>query len=166
MHAFGIALLCLFPSDARTPHFQCALSARQRRRLNRITNIPTPCNRTTHIFFLLVSQNVTQSRLFNFFISSCCPRWQCKRHNFDTFCSQRMMAPVLKLLLAAKLISVSVAFSAIAPTATTTYDALKSAPLVRASDAKPIALPTLWRSNTPFGIADEFAVCAFLRHFG
>ena len=77
-----------------------------------------------------------------------------------------MMAPVLKLLLAGKLISVSVAFSAIAPTATTTYDALKSAPLVRASDAKPIALPTLWRSNTPFGIADEFAVCAFLRHFG
>jgi hypothetical protein len=24
----------------------------------------------------------------------------------------------------------------------------------------------LWRSNTPFGVADEVAVCAFLRHFG
>jgi len=43
---------------------------------------------------------------------------------------------------------------------------LDAAPLIRASDEKPISLPSLWRQNTPFGLADETAVVAFLRHFG
>lgn len=46
------------------------------------------------------------------------------------------------------------------------YKGLSSTPLVRASDYASVALPSLWRSNTPFGIADEVAVCAFLRHYG
>ena len=46
------------------------------------------------------------------------------------------------------------------------YRGLESTPLSRASDRKSILLPTLWRANTPFGLADEVAVCAFLRHYG
>ena len=46
------------------------------------------------------------------------------------------------------------------------YKGLASTPLVRASDNAPVVLTELWRANTPFGIADEFAVCAFLRHYG
>jgi hypothetical protein len=45
-------------------------------------------------------------------------------------------------------------------------DGLRGTPLVRASDQALVTLPSLWRSNTPFGVADEVAVCAFLRHFG
>ena len=47
-----------------------------------------------------------------------------------------------------------------------TLEGLRSTPLVRASDAASVSLPTLWRAQTPFGIADEVSVCAFLRHFG
>lgn len=68
--------------------------------------------------------------------------------------------------LAASLTAAASAFSAIAPTTTSIYDGLRSTPLVRASDASPILLANEWRSNTPFGIADETAVVAFLRHFG
>ena len=46
------------------------------------------------------------------------------------------------------------------------YEGLASTPLVRASDSSLVPLTTLWRSGTPFGIADEVAVCAFLRHYG
>ena len=79
---------------------------------------------------------------------------------------------LLPLLAAAScLVNVASAFSAIAPTApaavsTGILDALRTTPLVRASDSQPIALPSQWRSGTPFGIADEVAVVAFLRHFG
>ena len=47
-----------------------------------------------------------------------------------------------------------------------TLEGLRVTPLVRASDAATVALPSLWRANTPFGIADEVSVCTFLRHFG
>jgi len=46
------------------------------------------------------------------------------------------------------------------------YDGLSTTPLIRASDQELVTLPSLWRSKTPFGIADETAVCAFLRHYG
>jgi hypothetical protein len=46
------------------------------------------------------------------------------------------------------------------------FAGLQATPLIRASDAMPTTLTSQWRQNTPFGIADETAVCAFLRHFG
>jgi hypothetical protein len=76
------------------------------------------------------------------------------------------MKVVLSLALAASsLFDTTSAFSAIAPTASI-LDGLRTTPLIRASDASPILLPDQWRSSTPFGIADESAVVAFLRHFG
>ena len=55
-----------------------------------------------------------------------------------------------------------------APTATSSsvYTGLQSTPLVRASDQQSVLVTDLWRSQTPLGLADETAVCAFLRHFG
>jgi len=47
-----------------------------------------------------------------------------------------------------------------------TYAGLQSTPLVRASDEASLPATSLWRQNTPFGIADETAVFAFLRHYG
>ena len=84
---------------------------------------------------------------------------------------------LLPLLAAAScLVNVASAFSAIAPadaaptksasSASSIFAGLRSTPLIRASDAQPVALPSQWRSSTPFGIADEVAVVAFLRHFG
>jgi hypothetical protein len=52
------------------------------------------------------------------------------------------------------------------PKQSSLIDDLMSTPLLRASDGEAVALPSLWRANTPFGIADETAVCAFLRHYG
>jgi len=46
------------------------------------------------------------------------------------------------------------------------YDGLSTTQLTRASDLELVTLPSLWRSNTPFGIADDTAVCALLRHYG
>lgn len=46
------------------------------------------------------------------------------------------------------------------------FEGLSTTPLVRASDEQLVSLPSLWKSNTPFGIADDTAVCAFLRHYG
>jgi len=46
------------------------------------------------------------------------------------------------------------------------FGGLQRTPLTQASSQKPVALPSLWRSNTPFGIGDEIAVVAFVRHFG
>jgi len=46
------------------------------------------------------------------------------------------------------------------------FAGLQSTPLLRASDAEPVFLTSQWRQNTPFGVADEKAVCTFLRHFG
>mmetsp|Transcript_15961 Transcript_15961/g.39530 ORF Transcript_15961/g.39530 Transcript_15961/m.39530 type:complete len:97 (-) Transcript_15961:719-1009(-) len=51
-------------------------------------------------------------------------------------------------------------------TSSSVYDGLSTTPLVRASDSSSVILPSLWRSDTPFGIGDEVAVCAFLRHYG
>lgn len=75
------------------------------------------------------------------------------------------------MLLASVLLSMQAeGFSATvtAPTSSAidVYEGLASTPLVRASDASSVILPSLWRSNTPLGIADEKAVCAFLRHYG
>lgn len=58
------------------------------------------------------------------------------------------------------------ALAASAAALSPTLEGLRVTPLVRASDAATVPLPSLWRSNTPFGIADEVSVCAFLRHFG
>lgn len=64
-------------------------------------------------------------------------------------------------------LKVNDAFSAIAPTSVSSvYDGLSTTPLVRASDASSVILPTQWRAGTPLGIADETAVVAFLRHYG
>lgn len=63
----------------------------------------------------------------------------------------------------------ALAFTATKPAATGTfsiYNGLQSTPLVRASDQQQVALTSLWRADTPFGVADEVAVCAFLRHYG
>jgi len=46
------------------------------------------------------------------------------------------------------------------------FESLRETPLVRASDGQVLDLPSLWRSNGPFGIGDEVAVVTFLRHFG
>jgi len=52
------------------------------------------------------------------------------------------------------------------PSSSSVFSDLQSTPLMRASDDAIIPLTSQWRSNTPFGIADETAVIAFLRHFG
>ena len=76
------------------------------------------------------------------------------------------------LLLAALLGRQADAFSATTATATATsapttvFEGLQSTPLIRASDSSPVLLTSLWRADTPFGVGDETAVCAFLRHYG
>ena len=66
----------------------------------------------------------------------------------------------------AKAPSSSVTSGATSKTSSFVYDGLSTTPLVRASDSSSVLLPSLWRSDTPFGIGDEIAVCAFLRHYG
>ncbi|MGK3743919.1 MAG: hypothetical protein ACI90V_010778 [Bacillariaceae sp.] len=60
--------------------------------------------------------------------------------------------------------------NAVALTATSqssgVFTGLQTTPLIRASDAMPTTLTSQWRQDTPFAIADETVVCAFLRHFG
>mmetsp|Transcript_41992 Transcript_41992/g.50388 ORF Transcript_41992/g.50388 Transcript_41992/m.50388 type:complete len:87 (-) Transcript_41992:629-889(-) len=79
---------------------------------------------------------------------------------------------VTLMMILASIYNVTEAFSGGAfPTQVTSpknslFEQLQSAPLIRASDGSTLALPSLWRSNTPFGVADEYSVCAFLRHFG
>eukprot|EP00985_Skeletonema_marinoi_P001522 scaffold604_cov168-Skeletonema_marinoi.AAC.6 len=76
----------------------------------------------------------------------------------------------MKTLLALScLINSAGAFSAVAPATESSglvLDNLRSTPLIRASDSSPIILPNEWRSSTPFGLGDETAVLAFLRHYG
>jgi hypothetical protein len=48
----------------------------------------------------------------------------------------------------------------------TVFQLLQSTLVQRASDGAMLSLPSQWRHNTPFGVADEISVCAFLRHFG
>jgi len=77
---------------------------------------------------------------------------------------------MVKTLLALScLINAASAFSAMAPASKSSskvFDNLRSTPLIRASDSSPIILPDQWRSSTPFGLGDETAVLAFLRHYG
>ena len=77
---------------------------------------------------------------------------------------------ILKAISLSTILSYASALSStVAPSPNTIqsiYGNLKSTPMTRASDNTLVSLPSLWRSNTPFGIADEVAVCAFLRHFG
>ncbi|KAL7527024.1 hypothetical protein ACHAWF_002003 [Thalassiosira exigua] len=77
---------------------------------------------------------------------------------------------ILRLVVAAScLVSSASAFSAIAspaPASAAVLDGMRSTPLVRASDASPVLISDEWRSGTPFGLADEVAVLAFLRHYG
>lgn len=72
---------------------------------------------------------------------------------------------MLKLLVSALLAS-SVGALSTALTSSDVFAGLQATPLVRASDAAPTTLTTQWRKKTPFGVADETAVVAFLRHFG
>lgn len=82
---------------------------------------------------------------------------------------KRVSTLLLRLWVSASLVLVSSAFSA-SPIATSKpnglIEDLQNTPLLRASDGAAVALPSLWRANTPFGIGDETAVCAFLRHYG
>ena len=73
------------------------------------------------------------------------------------------------LLALSCLINSAGAFSAVAPAAARgeiVFDNLRSTPLIRGADSAPILLPDQWRSSTPFGLGDETAVLAFLRHYG
>jgi hypothetical protein len=45
------------------------------------------------------------------------------------------------------------------------FQGLQNTKLIRA-DGISTTLTSQWRQNTPFGVADETAVVAFLRHFG
>ena len=72
---------------------------------------------------------------------------------------------VLRSVLLAALLDQALSLSTTI-VSTPIYQGLASTPLWRASDGAPVTLPSLWRSNTAFGVADEYAVCAFLRHFG
>lgn len=82
----------------------------------------------------------------------------------------------MKILLGAScLLGAASSFSAItAPPppaarggASSVLAGLRNAPLVRASDpSSPVLLTNEWRSGMPFGIGDEVAVLAFLRHYG
>ena len=66
----------------------------------------------------------------------------------------------------ALLLSTASSLSTSTVSSKTIYDGLSTTPLTRASDQELVTLPSLWRANTPFGLADETAVCAFLRHYG
>jgi hypothetical protein len=73
--------------------------------------------------------------------------------------------PSMKTFLRALAVS-SLAAGALAFTNSATLLSLKATPLARASDEISVSLPSLWRADTPFGLADEVSVCTFLRHFG
>ena len=80
---------------------------------------------------------------------------------------KRASTLLLRLWLSASLVLFSSGFSATPVLKQNgVIDDLLSTPLLRASDGEAVSLPSLWRANTPFGIGDETAVCAFLRHYG
>ncbi len=80
---------------------------------------------------------------------------------------KRVSTLLLRVFLSASLVLSSSAFSAVPiQQSTSVLEGLQTTPLLRASDGQAVTLPSLWRSNTPFGIGDETAVCAFLRHYG
>lgn len=79
------------------------------------------------------------------------------------------MKNLLRFLVSVGLALSASAFSAVSPVTkpqNVLIDNLMGTPLLRASDGEAVALPSLWRANTPFGLGDETAVCAFLRHYG
>ena len=71
---------------------------------------------------------------------------------------------MIRTLLCLLLVNYSSAFSASIAAKPSIYDGLDSTPLLRAADGESTLLTSQWRQNTPFGIADETAVCAFLRY--
>lgn len=71
---------------------------------------------------------------------------------------------MIRTLLCLLLVNYSSAFSASIAAKPSIYDGLDSTPLLRAADGESTVLTKQWRQNTPFGIADETAVCAFLRY--
>jgi len=74
---------------------------------------------------------------------------------------------MFKLWILAAAVLILGSATALSSTSTTgIFAGLQSTPLLRASDAMPTILTSQWRQKTPFGIADETAVVAFLRHFG
>jgi hypothetical protein len=78
-----------------------------------------------------------------------------------------MKVAILAIALVLGLSSSSLALSTIArPPTSAVFQSLQSTPVQRASDGAIVSLPSQWRHNTPFGVADETSVCAFLRHFG
>jgi len=81
---------------------------------------------------------------------------------------KRVLTLLLRFWVAGNLVLLSSAFSVRTATEQQNgiLDGLLGTPLSRASDGTDVVLPSLWRANTPFGIADETAVCAFLRHYG
>lgn len=82
--------------------------------------------------------------------------------------SKKITLPLV--LAASSLVNAASAFSSVAPAPTSStagiLEGLRSTPLIRASDSAPVVLPDQWRSSTPFGIGDETAAVAFLRHYG
>ena len=81
--------------------------------------------------------------------------------------SKKITLPLV--LAASSLVNAASAFSSVAPTSSTAagiLEGLRSSPLIRASDSAPVVLTDQWRSSTPFGIGDETAAVAFLRHYG
>jgi len=75
------------------------------------------------------------------------------------------MKPLDSMLRLFSFITIVGNAAGLAATASTS-SALPGLKLTRASDAKNVVLKNLWRQRTPFGIADETAVFAFLRHYG
>jgi len=69
------------------------------------------------------------------------------------------------LLVLSCLINAASAFTATS-SISTVYDNLRSTELIRASDSSPVKITDQWRSSSPFGLGDETAVLAFLRHYG
>jgi len=75
-----------------------------------------------------------------------------------------MKTPLLALSC---LINAASAFTATSSSSiSTVYDILRSTELIRASDSSPVKITDQWRSSSPFGLGDETAVLAFLRHYG
>ena len=73
---------------------------------------------------------------------------------------------MMRSFIAALLVSSAAALSTVTTSTQGVFAGLQTTPLVRASDASSTLLTSQWRQNTPFGIADETVVVAFLRHYG
>lgn len=92
-----------------------------------------------------------------------CVRLVLAKYCTSQFHAMKRIVTFAAIVASASALSASVS---IKPQTTSLFQDLKLNPVTRASDQASVVLPSLWRSNTPFGVADEVAVCAFLRHFG